>query len=507
MSEPMVRFGERQIAHDELRGQAARVARALDRAGVGLGDRVAIVLRNEPTFLTLSAACALLGAVPVPVNWHSRGRELRHVFSHSGARVAFVHSDLIPEAEAILPDGLELVEVPVPEELAAHYGVAPPTGRHQLMADWMAGLDPYDQPLEGAPMSLIYTSGTTGLAKGVLRDATMPEQSRQVAAATLAAMGLRPGMRTLITAPMYHAAPNAQGLFALALGIELTIMPRYEAEEFLRVVESQGITHAQMVPTMFVRLLELPGEVRTRYDLSSLECVVHAAAPCPAHIKRRIIEWFGPVVLEYYGSTEIGIVVACDSEEWLAHEGTVGRAFGGSDIHVFGAGGELLGPGETGEVYVRPPDYWPGFTYLDQEDRRREIERNGYITIGDVGRVDEDGFLYLSDRARDMVISGGVNIYPAEIEACLLELGGVRDVAVFGIPDESFGEALAAHVEADPAAELTESDIRDHVRQRLADFKVPRVVVFDDDLPREESGKIFKRRIRERYWESAGRNI
>jgi long-chain acyl-CoA synthetase len=507
MSEPMVRFGEQEIPHEELRGQAARVAAALRRAGVGFGDRVAIVLRNEPTFLTLSAACGLVGAVPVPVNWHSRGRELQHVLAHSGARVVFVHSDLTAEAEAALPEGVQLVEVPVPDELAAHYGVTPPTGRHPLLGDWLSGLDPHDEPLEGTPMSLIYTSGTTGLAKGVLRDATMPEQSRQVAAATLAAMGLRPGMRTLITAPMYHAAPNAQGLFALALGIELTIMPRYEAEEFLRVVESQGITHAQMVPTMFVRLLELPPQVRSRYDLSSLECVVHAAAPCPAHIKRRIIEWFGPVVLEYYGSTEIGIVVVCDSEEWLAHEGTVGRAFGGSDIHVFAADGELLGAGETGEVYVRPPDYWPGFTYLNQDDRRREIERDGYITIGDVGRVDEDGFLYLSDRARDMVISGGVNIYPAEIEACLLELGGVRDVAVFGIPDASFGEAIAAHVEADPAAALTEDDIRDHVRQRLSGFKVPQVVVFDDDLPREESGKIFKRRIRERYWESAGRNI
>jgi long-chain acyl-CoA synthetase len=296
-------------------------------------------------------------------------------------------------------------------------------------------------------------------------------------------------------------------VFALALGIELTIMPRFDPESFLALVEAHRISHAQVVPTMFVRLLNLPEEVRARYDLSSLECVVHAAAPCPVRVKRRMIEWFGPVILEYYGATEIGIVVACDSHQWLAHEGTVGKAVGGADIHLSDPLGRPLRPGETGEVYIRPPGFWPGFTYLDQEDRRREVERDGYITIGDIGRVDEDGFLYLSDRARDMVISGGTNIYPAEIEACLLELDGVRDVAVFGIPDEEFGEAIAAHVDAEPSAGLTESSTREHVGSRMAGFKVPKVVVFDDDLPREETGKIFKRRIRERYWAHAGRNI
>jgi long-chain acyl-CoA synthetase len=220
-----------------------------------------------------------------------------------------------------------------------------------------------------------------------------------------------------------------------------------------------------------------------------------------------MIEWFGPVIFEYYGATEIGIVVACDSREWLAHEGTVGKPVGDADIRVYDPSGRLLGRGETGEVYIRPPAHWPGFTYLDQEDRRREVDRDGYITIGDIGRVDDAGFLHLSDRARDMVISGGTNIYPAEIEACLLELDGVRDVAVFGIPDDEFGEALAAHVEVEPAAGLTESSIRAHLGSRLAGFKVPKVVVFDDDLPREETGKIFKRRIREQYWAHAGRNI
>ncbi|HEY1716014.1 MAG TPA: AMP-binding protein [Solirubrobacteraceae bacterium] len=507
MTGPTVRYGEREIAHEELRAQAARTATGLVEAGVRHGDRVALVLRNEPTFLSLSAACGLIGAVPVPVNWHWHGPELRHVIAHSGSRVVFAHSDFVANVEEILPDGVPLVEVPVPQELTAHYGPAPLSGRRPLFADWIGAHDPYAEPLDAAPMSVIYTSGTTGLPKGVIRDAMTPEQSRDVAAATLRAMGLAPEMHTLVTAPMYHSAPNAQALFALALGIELTIMPRFTPEHFLALVQEQAVTHAQTVPTMFVRLLELPGEIRSRYDLSSLECVVHAAAPCPAHVKRRIIDWFGPVIREYYGATEIGVVIVCDSDEWLAHEGTVGHPFGGSDIHVHDGDGRLLDVGETGEIFIRPPDYWPGFTYLGQDDKRREIERDGYISIGDVGHVDADGYLYLSDRARDMVISGGVNIYPAEIEACLLALAGVRDVAVFGIPDDSFGEALAVHVDAEPSAGLTEDAVREHVGSQLAAYKVPQVVVFDDELPREESGKIFKRRLRDRYWEQAGRRI
>ncbi|HWF54203.1 MAG TPA: AMP-binding protein [Solirubrobacteraceae bacterium] len=504
---PVIRIGDRVIAQDALRRDAARVAAGLLALGVEHGERVAIVMRNEPEYLLLSAACGLIGVVPVPVNWHWRGAELAHVLTDSSARVVFAHSNFVGAVTEVLPGGVTLVEVPVGPELQAAYGAAPISGEHQLLAEFIASHEPYAEPQERAPVGLIYTSGTTGLPKGVMREAMAPEQSLQVAGATLGAMGLRPGMSTLVTAPLYHSAPSAQGSFALALGIDLTIMPRFDGEEFLRVIENHAINHAQVVPTMFVRLLELPPEVRARYDLRSLQCVVHAAAPCPAHVKQRMIEWMGPVISEYYGGTEIGIVVACDAEEWLAHPGTVGAPVGGADIHVFDPEGRLLPRGETGEVYIKPPDYWPDFTYLGLDERRREIDRDGYLSIGDVGRIDADGFLYLSDRARDMVISGGVNIYPIEIEACLLELPGVRDVAVFGVPDDSYGEALAAHVDADPAVGLTEDDIRDHIRARMAGYKVPRTVVFDDHLPREESGKIFKRRIREHYWREAGRSI
>ena len=504
---PMIRIGDREIPHDELRARAAVVAGALAAVGVEHGDRVAIVLRNDPDFLLLSAACGVIGAVPVPVNWHWRGDELRHVLTHSGSRAVFAHSPFIPDIESVLPEGVPLIEVPVRDEQAGEYGDTPLTGRHPALDEWLGGHEPFAEPLGSAPTSLIYTSGTTGLPKGVLRDPMESEQSLKVAGATLAGMGLGPGMRTLVTAPMYHSAPNAQGLFAVALGIDLTIMPRFDAEECLALIERHGITHVQVVPTMFVRMLELPEEVRARYDTSSLRVIVHAAAPCPAHVKRRMIEWLGPVVLEYYGGTETGIVVNCDSQEWLAHEGTVGKPLADAEIRIFGADGELVPQGEPGEIYVRRPSFFPQFTYLGQDDKRREIDRDGYVTIGDVGYLDSDGFLYLSDRVRDMVISGGVNIYPIEIESCLLELPGVRDAAVFGIPDDSYGEALAAHVEVDPDAGLTEDAIRDHVRERLAGYKVPKVVVFDDDLPREASGKLFKRRLRDRYWQDAGRAI
>jgi long-chain acyl-CoA synthetase len=273
------------------------------------------------------------------------------------------------------------------------------------------------------------------------------------------------------------------------------------------VIEAQRIDHIQMVPTMFVRLLELPEATRARYDLSSLRCVVHAAAPCPVEVKRRMIEWLGPVVTEYYGGSEVGIGVWCDSVEWLAHPGTVGRAVDGSDIRIIGPDGADLPAGEVGEVFMRPAENWPDFTYLGDDAKRQAMERNGYLSVGDVGRLDSDGFLYLTDRATDMVISGGVNIYPAEIENVLYDLPGVRDAAVFGIPDEQYGEALAAHVDVDPAARLTGEDIRAFVRERLAGYKVPKVVVLDDDLPREESGKLFKRRLRDRYWAQAGRGI
>ncbi len=314
------------------------------------------------------------------------------------------------------------------------------------------------------------------------------------------------GERTVIPAPMYHTAPNVYALSAALAGMDMTIMERFDAEEFLRIVQDRRVTVVQMVPTMFVRMLALSREVRESYELSSLRWIVHAAAPCPPDVKRAMIEWLGPIVAEYYGSTETGPVVYCTSEQWLEHPGTVGRPIAQARVEILDEMGQQVATGESGEVYVWL-DVWPDFTYANDERKRRDVELNGLITCGDIGYLDADGFLYLNDRRSDMVISGGVNIYPAEIEACLLRLDGVRDCAVFGVPDDEFGEALAAHVELADGASLGAEDVRAHVRGHLAGYKTPRVVRFEEKLPREDSGKIFKRRLRDPYWAGRERAI
>jgi len=355
-------------------------------------------------------------------------------------------------------------------------------------------------------MSIIYTSGTTGKPKGVVRTPSSDQKREETRAMLAGIFQLGEGERTVIPAPMYHAAPNVYAMAAALLGMDMTIMGRFDAEEFLRIVERNRVTVVQMVPTMFVRMLALGTEVRESYELSSLRWIVHAAAPCPPEVKRAMIEWLGPIVAEYYGGTETGPVTYCTSEEWLSHPGTVGRPIERAQVRILDEQGRELPTGEPGEVYSWL-DAFPDFTYANDEDKRRAVERDGLISCGDIGYLDDDGYLYLNDRRSDMVISGGVNIYPAEIEACLLALDGVRDCAVFGIPDEEFGEALAAHVELDEGAQLGEDDVRNHVRGRLAGYKTPRQVRFDQSLPREDSGKIFKRRLREPYWAGRERAI
>jgi long-chain acyl-CoA synthetase len=458
---------------------------------------VALLLRNSLEFLEASIATVPLGANAVPINWHWRGAEIAHVLRDSAAKVLVLHADLWPAIADTLPAGPALVLVGGEGEL--------PQGALRW-GEWLRDREPWSEAAEAAPTSIIYTSGTTGLPKGVVRSPVSDEQRERAQALIADIFQLGPQERTVIPAPMYHTAPNVYALAAVVRGMDTTIMERFDAEEFLRIVERWRVTVVQMVPTMFVRLLALPEEVRSRYDLSSLRWIVHAAAPCPPEVKRAMIEWLGPIVAEYYGGTETGPVTFCTSEEWLAHPGTVGRPLQGANVKVLDADGAELPAGQSGEVFMWL-DVWPDFTYEGDEQRRRSIERDGLVSCGDIGYLDEEGFLYLNDRRSDMVISGGVNIYPAEIEACLHGLDGVRDCAVFGIPDEEFGEALAAHVELEHGASLSAEDVRAHVRSQLASYKTPRVVEFSEQLPREDSGKIFKRRLREPYWAGRERAI
>ena len=325
-----VRCGGRFTTYPELFGRALRATQGLHGLGIGAGDRVALLLRNSIEFLEASIATVPLGASAVPINWHWRAEEIAHVLRDSAAKALIVHADLWPEIARAVPDGLEIIAVPAgageSEEL--------PSGSLRW-PDWLASNEPWEQPPEGAPVSIIYTSGTTGRPKGVVRVPATDEQR----VATVAMLGeifqLEPGERTVIPAPMYHTAPNVVALAAVIRGLDVTIMTSFDPEEFLRIVEEQRVTVVQMVPTMFVRLLALPERTRARYDLSTLRWVVHAAAPCPPDVKRAMIQWLGPIVVEYYGGTETGPVVFCTSEEWLAHPGTVGRPLHSCTVKVF----------------------------------------------------------------------------------------------------------------------------------------------------------------------------
>jgi len=496
-----VRCGARFSTYPDLFARALRATTGLHRLGVGAGDRVALLLRNSLEFLETSIATVPLGASAVPINWHWRGEEIAHVLLDSGAKVLVVHADLWPAISESVPQGLELVVVPREGEAAGE-----PPERALEWREWLEGSEPWGQPPEASPVSIIYTSGTTGRPKGVVRSPASERQREAVRALLGEIFHFEPSERTVIPAPMYHTAPNVYALAVARHGMDMTIMQSFDAEEFLRIVQEQRVTVVQMVPTMFVRLLALPAHVRSRYDLSSLRWIVHAAAPCAPEVKRAMIDWLGPIIAEYYGGTETGPVTFCTSGEWLAHPGTVGRPLDRAVVEILDEDGRKLPPGESGEVYMWL-EAWPDFTYAGDEEKRRSVERHGLVSCGDIGYLDEDGYLYLNDRRSDMVISGGVNVYPAEIEACLQSLEGVRDCAVFGIPDEEFGEVLAAHIELNDAAQLSAEAVRAHVRARLARYKTPRVVEFSDSLPREDSGKIFKRRLREPYWAGRERAI
>jgi long-chain acyl-CoA synthetase len=355
-------------------------------------------------------------------------------------------------------------------------------------------------------MNMIYTSGTTGHPKGVRRSAPTPEQTAAGERMRAMVYGLKPGARALLPGPLYHSAPNSFGLRAGKLGGALVLMPRFEPEEFLALIERYHVDTIFMVPTMFIRLMKLPEAVRRKYDVSSLRHVIHAAAPCPADVKRAMIDWWGPVIYEFYGSTESGAVTFATSEDALKKPGTVGKISPGAELRFLGEDGRVLPTGEIGEIYSRMLGM-ADFTYHNKPDKRSEIDREGFITSGDVGYIDEDGYVFICDRKRDMVISGGVNIYPAEIEAVLHGIPGVHDCAVFGIPDAEFGEALMAVVEPIGGVALDEAAIRAGLKAHLADYKVPKHVEIRKELPREDSGKIFKRRLRDPYWQEAGRKI
>ncbi len=503
--------GERVLTAGELDRRAALTARGLAAAGVGAGDAVALLMRNDFPVFEATKAAGLVAASSVPINWHFGPDEVGHILTDSGSKVLVAHEDLLAHVRSGVPSRVTILSVATPPEIARAYGrSSPPPTSSEITKDWDAWLaeqsaEPLHLPHAGSS-TIVYTSGTTGKPKGVLRKPASAQAARRAANAVADLYDFRPDARAAITGPMYHSALNAYGLGMADAGADVWLMPRFEAEGLLAMIERYGLTHLHLVPIMFVRLLKLPAEVRARYDVSSLRHVVHAAAPCPPDVKRRMIDWWGPIIHEYFGSTETRAIAACDTQEWLSHPGSVGRRLPDTDIEIVGDSGQVLPYGEVGEIYARNHAV-EDFTYTGDAEKRMQVERNGLITSGDVGYMDSDGFLYLCDRRRDMINSGGVNIYPAEIEGCLLGLEGVQDIAVFGVPDGEYGEAVAAVVQLKPGAKMDAEVVRSFVRQKLARYKAPKVVTFADQLPRDDSGKIFKQRLREPYWQNAGRRI
>jgi long-chain acyl-CoA synthetase len=508
--------GERQRSQAEILERVLKAASGLAGLGVGPGDGVALYLRNDFPFFEAGAATGSLGAYAVAVNWHYTVDEARYLFEDSAAKVLIIHADLLGPIRAAVPASVRILVVPTPPEIREAYGISEQDAAvPDDLTDWNAFVDAHpprtQEPLP-APAAIIYTSGTTGRPKGVRRGPSPPERQALVmemlcrSYGFLEYLGDPEQIVTAVVGPIYHAAPNAHAGVAFRIGANLTLLPRFDPEELLALIDKRRITHLNMVPIMFNRLLKLPAEVRARYDVSSLKFVTHAAAPVSPPIKRAMIDWWGPVIWEYYGSTEMGNVTICNSEEWLAHPGTVGKLMPGATVRVIDAEGNDLPVGEIGEVIGR--FHGSGdFTYQNDDAKRRSMEKDGLITPGDVGYFDQDGFLYLCDRKSDMIISGGVNIYPAEIEAQLHRMPGVADCAVFGIPDDDFGEAVCAVVQPQPGVDLTEAGVRAWLREQMAGYKVPKRVEFATDLPREDSGKIFKRKLRAPFWEGAGRTI
>jgi long-chain acyl-CoA synthetase len=493
-------LGTRAVSRETLLDNGSRAATALDRLGVREGDAIALLIRNDPCYFEIIQAAAHLGAYVVPLNWHSTADEVGYILSDCTPRALIGHADLIERVAGAIPADLTAFAI-----ADSAGGIRAASSRPAPANQWTTfrdGAEPWTKPARAPRGTMIYTSGTTGHPKGVRRAPMEPEQVKKNAALLRDIYGIAQGMRAFVCGPLYHASPGAFARQAFQHADLTVLQHNFDPEDLLHTIAEHRITHLTMVPTMFVRLLRLDEKLRGRYDVSSIRWVTHTGAACPPDVKRQMIDWWGPVIHETYGATETSPAVGCDSLEWLAHPGTVGRPMAGTELRIYDEDANELGPAGIGEIFLRTEAY-SDFTYHGRPDQRQQVDRGGLVTCGDVGYLDADGFLFICDRKRDMVISGGVNIYPAEIENALVNCPGVRDCAVFGVPDEEFGESLIAAIEAEPGAKPMPADIAAFLQARLARFKIPKRFVFHDTLPREASGKIFKRKLRDRYLQSS----
>lgn len=502
--------GERRLTFEQLDNAAARAATVLASAGVGRGDVVALCAYNGFAYFVFERAVRFVGARLTPVNWHLTPSEIAFILNDCDAAAVIMHTAFLTrEMRSAIGERPLFVE-PVAEEIVAAYGldtaaksIAP---KDVALSQVLGTAKPIESPLQEDIPALFYTSGTSGTPKAVVRPAVPKEIEAALRRRAQAAFALHTSSRivALMTGPLYHSAPYAYAMNVLNSGGTIVLQPRFSPTQLLKDVEAFGITHLHMVPIMFQRLLALDEQVRNGVDLSTLESVVHGAAPCPPEVKSRMIEWWGPIIHEYYAMTEVGFIATSTSQEWQNHPGSVGRAPSGVEIEIQDASAATLPAGKIGDICVRH-EATEMFSYHGDEEKTKASRRNGFVVTGDVGYLDDDGFLYISDRKTDMVLSGGVNIYPAEVEAAMARIESIRDAVVFGIPDEEFGERLVAAVVR--RSDVAAGDIKRELRQDLAGFKVPKEITFFKELPREDTGKIKKREVREAYIAQKGHDV
>jgi long-chain acyl-CoA synthetase len=498
---------QRSFTWAQANERVNRLIHGLRGLDVQIGDAVAILSNNRVEFLEVNAAVSHAGWVLVPVNWHLVAEEIAYILSDSKARVLFTEDSLLDAAsDAVQRAGGVDVKIAFSGAKADGW-----IEYEDLLASSESD-EPADQ-VGGANM--FYTSGTTGKPKGVRSSALRPGQPLDGLFATIQGLGGLLGLladaKTLINSPLYHAGPYAAAAVSSAMGGAIVLRRKFDPVESLQLIQDEKIRQAYFVPTHFVRFLKLDEETRKRFDLSSLENVWHTGAPCPPDVKRRIIDWWGPVLSEYYGASEgLGSGTFVSSEEWLRKPGTVGKALPTCQIQILDDDGNELPAGEIGQVWFRSL-IGVDFEYAGAPEKTKEAHREpGVYTYGDVGYLDEDGYLFLADRKIDMIVSGGVNIYPAEIEAVLIDHPAVADVAVFGVPNEEFGEEVKAAVQLAEGRTLApeiEEDIKRFARERLAGYKNPRSYDFREDFPRTPTGKLQKRLLRDPYWEGKERAI
>jgi long-chain acyl-CoA synthetase len=490
----------RTFTFSELAERAHQIVHALRSRGIGSGDIIAYALPNDADMVLWQLAASEAGMRSLALNPALSPEELRAIGEHSSTAVLVVHTRYAEQTASIAQTESIRLRVAVGGAIGGF------VDQHDFLAGQPTSLP--DNRLFGSPIS--YSSGTTGKPKAIWRP--NPKVDASVVADAMKSFGHAfrffplSGVH-LVTAGMHHGGCQGFYLGALNVGQALIIHEKFDAERTLAEIERSRVTTAYMVPTQFVRLLRLPPQIRDRYDLSSLQVVAHSAAPCPMDIKKQILDWWGPVVWETYGGME-GAATIAKPHRWLEKPGTVGRAVRGMSVLILDEDGLELPPGEVGNVYLRSEG--PRFEYNGDPELTASVHRGDAFTLGDVGYLDEDGYLFICDRAKDMIISGGVNIYPAEIEGVLSAHPAVGDVAVIGIPDLEWGEQVKAIVEVTPGVEPSDelaAELLALCRSRLAGYKCPRSLEFRAQLPRTETGKLYKRLLRDEHWATAGRNV